>query len=85
VKKKLVKADPSMMDIIGTILSRLVNVALFIVIAILALAAFNGRTDLHIGICLILAVVSGVIGTIIVRLLFRGLAALGGLFGSSRT
>lgn len=32
--------DPTMMDIIGNILSRLVSVALFLVIGLLALVAF---------------------------------------------
>ncbi|TGD33320.1 hypothetical protein EB835_00060 [Brevibacterium sp. S22] len=72
-----------MMDIIGTILSRLVNVALFLVIGLLALVAFMGRTDLHPGICGLLAVVCGIIGTILVRLLFRGIAVLGGLTSRS--
>ncbi len=73
-----------MMDIIGTILSRLVNVALFLVIGLLSLVAFMGRTDLHVAICGLLAVLCGVIGTILLRLLFRGIARLGGLTSRSQ-
>lgn len=73
-------SEPTMMDIIGTILNRLVNVALFIVIALLALVAFIGRTDLHMALCAVLAIVCGVIGTFLVRLLFRGIGSLTGLF-----
>jgi uncharacterized integral membrane protein len=76
VKNDPMPSDPTMMDVIGTILSRLVNVALFIVIALLTLAALNGRTDLPIGVCAILSVISGVIGTVLIRLLFKGLGAL---------
>lgn len=71
--------DPTMMDIIGTVLSRLVNVALFLVIGLLSLVAFLGRTDLHVAVCGLLAVLCGVIGTILLRLLVRGIARLGGL------
>ena len=77
MKMEAEDGDPTMMDIIGTILSRLVNVALFIVIAILALAALNGRTDLHLGICAVLSIISGIIGTFLIRLLLKGLTALG--------
>lgn len=73
-----------MMDIIGTILSRLVNVALFLVIGLLSLVAFMGRTDLHVAICGLLAVLCGVIGTFLLRLLFRGIARLGGLTSRSQ-
>ncbi|WP_241241634.1 hypothetical protein [Brevibacterium linens] len=73
-----------MMDIIGTILSRLVNVALFLVIGLLSLVAFMGRTDLHVAVCGLLAVLCGVIGTILLRLLFRGIARLGGLTSRSQ-
>ncbi|AZU00606.1 MULTISPECIES: hypothetical protein [Brevibacterium] len=76
--------DPTMMDIIGTILSRLVNVALFLVIGLLSLVAFMGRTDLHVAVCGLLAVLCGVIGTILLRLLFRGIARLGGLTSRSQ-
>jgi hypothetical protein len=77
--------DPTMMDIIGNILSRLVSVALFLVIGLLALVAFMGRTDLHLGVCVLLAIVAGIIGTILVRLLFRGIAALVGLSNRSES
>ena len=75
--------DPTMMDIIGNILSRLVSVALFLVIGLLSLVAFMGRTDLHTAVCGLLTVVCGIIGTIVVRLLFRGIARLGGLTSRS--
>ncbi len=75
----MTRKDPTMMDIIGSILSRLVNVALFLVIGLLALVAFMGRTDLHVAVGGLLAVVCGIIGTFLVRLLFRGIATLGGL------
>lgn len=79
----MTRNDPTMMDFIGSILSRLVNVALFIVIWLLSLVAFMGRTDLHVAVCGLLAIVCGVIGTILVRLLFRGIANLSGLSRSS--
>ncbi|WP_169252126.1 hypothetical protein [Brevibacterium sp. 'Marine'] len=80
----MTRQEPTMMDIIGTILSRLVNVALFLVIGLLSLVAFMGRTDLHVAICGLLAVLCGVIGTILLRLLFRGIARLGGLTSRSQ-
>ena len=43
-----------------------------------------GRTDLHVAVCGLLAVLCGVIGTILVRLLFRGIANLGGLTSRSQ-
>ncbi|SDS77669.1 hypothetical protein SAMN04489752_2489 [Brevibacterium siliguriense] len=75
---------PTMMDIIGDILSRLVSLALFLVIGLLALVAFIGRTDLHVAVCGLLAIVCGIIGTILVRLLFNGIARLGGLTSCSK-
>ncbi|UVI37665.1 hypothetical protein [Brevibacterium spongiae] len=77
MKKGSANSNPTMMDVIGTILSRLVNVALFIVIAILTLAALNGRTDLHLGLCAVLSIVSGLVGTVLIRLLLKGIGALG--------
>ncbi|WP_246490690.1 hypothetical protein [Brevibacterium oceani] len=69
--------DTTMMDIIGTILLRLVTVALFIVIAILALLFLRSNTDLHVGLIAVLAIVVGVVGALLLRLLFTGLSRLG--------
>ncbi|WP_181275305.1 hypothetical protein [Brevibacterium oceani] len=69
--------DTTMMDIIGTILLRLVTVALFIVIAILALLFLRSNTDLHMGFIAVLAIAVGVVGALLLRLLFTGLSRLG--------
>lgn len=69
-----------MMDVLGTILSRLVNVALFIVLSILAFLFLRSNTDMSLGVIALLSIVAGVLGTFLVRLLFKGLLALGSLF-----
>lgn len=69
--------DTTMMDIIGTILLRLVTVALFIVIAILALLFMRSNTEMHMGLIAVLAVVVGIVGALLLRLLFTGLSRLG--------
>jgi hypothetical protein len=69
--------DTTMMDIIGTILLRLVTVALFIVIAILALLFMRSNTEMHMGLIAVLAIVVGIAGALLLRLLFTGLSRLG--------
>ncbi|WP_166971432.1 hypothetical protein [Brevibacterium atlanticum] len=69
--------ETTMMDIIGTILLRLVTVALFIVIAILALLFMRSNTDMHMGLVAVLSIVVGVVGAVLLRLLFAGLSRLG--------
>lgn len=68
--------DMTMMDIIGTILLRLVTLALFIVFAILALLFMRSNTDMPMGLIAVLSVVVGVIGAFLVRLLFSGLSRI---------
>src|SRR5699024_5359356 len=72
-----VKDDSTMMDVIATILGRLVNVALFIVFSILALLFLRANTDLHMGLVAVLSIVIGVAATVLVRLLLNALRSLG--------
>lgn len=72
--------NTSMMEVLGTILSRLVNVALFVVITILALVWMRENTEMEIGPIALIAIVIGVAGTYLVRLLFKGILLLGELF-----
>ena len=71
------KDDASMMDVIATILGRLVNVALFIVFSILALLFLRANTDVHMGLVAVVSIVIGVIATVLVRLLLNVLRRLG--------
>lgn len=68
--------NTSMMDVLGTILSRLVNVALFVVITILALVWMRANTEMGLGPIALIAIVVGVLGTYLVRLLFKGILLL---------
>lgn len=61
----------AMIEILSSILSRLVNVALCLVITSIALLRLRNGTDLHLGIVVALAVVIGVLGTIAVRWVLR--------------
>jgi phosphate starvation-inducible membrane PsiE len=72
-----VKDDATMMDVIATILGRLVNVALFIVFSILALLFLRANTDLHMGLVAVLSIVIGITATVLVRLLLNALRSLG--------
>ncbi|MCF2574493.1 hypothetical protein HX613_20990 [Brevibacterium sp. UCMA 11754] len=69
-----------MIEILGRILSRLVNVALFIVITILALVFLREAMDMNLALIALLSVVIGIVGTIAVRYLFKLLLRLGKLF-----
>lgn len=71
------KDDATMMDVIATILGRLVNVALFIVFSILALLFLRANTDVHMGLVAVVSIVIGVIATVLVRLLLNLLRRLG--------
>ena len=71
------KDDATMMDVIATILGRLVNVALFIVFSILALLFLRANADLHLGLVAVLSIVIGVAATVLVRLLLNALRSLG--------
>ncbi|WP_235347139.1 hypothetical protein [Brevibacterium sp. UCMA 11754] len=72
--------DTAMIEILGRILSRLVNVALFIVITILALVFLREAMDMNLALIALLSVVIGIVGTIAVRYLFKLLLRLGKLF-----
>ncbi|WP_209374345.1 hypothetical protein [Brevibacterium renqingii] len=74
--------ESTMMDIIGTILSRLVNVALFIVISMLALLFLRANTGMHMGLVAVLSIVAGVLGTVLVRLVLNGVGRLARLLSS---
>lgn len=72
--------NTSMLEILGTILSRLVNVALFVVVTILALVWMRENTAMGIGLIAVIAIAVGVVGTYLLRLLFNGVMLLGQLF-----
>ncbi|WP_353843912.1 hypothetical protein [Brevibacterium sp. RIT 803] len=72
--------DTAMIEILGRILSRLVNVALFIVISILALVFLREAVEMNLALIALLSIVIGIVGTIAVRYLFKLLLRLGALF-----
>ncbi|GAA1872303.1 hypothetical protein [Brevibacterium marinum] len=72
--------DTAMIDILGRILSRLVSVALFIVIALLALVFLRESLTLDLALLALISAVIGVVGTIALRYLFRLLHSVGDLF-----
>lgn len=72
--------DNAMIEILSTILSRLVNVALFIVITILALVFLRESLDLNLALIALISIVIGIVGTFIVRYLFKLLLLVGDLF-----
>jgi len=59
----------AMIEILASILSRLVNVALCLVLTSIALLILRDRTDLHIGLVAVLALVLGILATFVVRYL----------------
>ncbi|TSI14669.1 hypothetical protein FO013_14590 [Brevibacterium aurantiacum] len=69
-----------MIEILGRILSRLVNVALFIVITIVALVFLREAMDINLALIALLSIVIGIVGTIAVRYLFKLVLRLGDLF-----
>ncbi|GAA1938978.1 hypothetical protein GCM10009689_19710 [Brevibacterium antiquum] len=69
-----------MIEILGRILSRLVNVALFIIITILALVFLREAMDMNLALIALLSIVIGIVGTIAVRYLFKLLLRLSKLF-----
>lgn len=72
--------DTAMIEILGRILSRLVNVALFIIITILALVFLRETVDLNLALIALISIVIGIVGTIAVRYLFKLLRLIGDLF-----
>ena len=72
--------DNAMIEILSTILSRLVNVALFIVITILALVFLRESLDLNLALIALISIVIGVVGTVVLRYLFKLLLQVGDLF-----
>lgn len=72
--------DTAMIDILGRILSRLVNVALFIVIALFALVFLRESLTLNLALLTLTSAVIGVVGTIALRYLFRLLHSVGDRF-----
>lgn len=72
--------DTAMIDILGRILSRLVNVALFIVIALLALVFLRESLTMNPAMLALISAVIGVVGTIALRYLFKLLLSVGDLF-----
>lgn len=69
-----------MIEILGTIISRLVNVALFIIITSLALVTLREALNLNLALIALISIVIGVVGTLAVRFLFRLLLRIGDLF-----
>ncbi|WP_235351772.1 hypothetical protein [Brevibacterium sp. UCMA 11752] len=72
--------DTAMIEILGRILSRLVNVALFIIITIVALVLLREAMDMNLALIALLSIVIGIVGTIAVMYLFKLLLRLGKLF-----
>ncbi|MDN5585603.1 MAG: hypothetical protein L0G69_03475 [Brevibacterium sp.] len=72
--------DTAMIEILGTILSRLVNVALFIIITIVVLVFLREAMDVNLGVIALISIVIGVIGTVAVRYLIKLLKRVGELF-----
>lgn len=72
-----------MIEILGTIISRLVNVALFIIITSLALVFLREALNLNLALIALISIVIGVVGTLAVRFLFRLLLRIGDLFARS--
>lgn len=72
--------DTAMMEILGSILSRLVNVALGIVISILAFVWLVEHTTLHMALDAVLAILIGVADTFIIRFVFKMVMHLVSLF-----
>ena len=61
----------AMIEILSSILSRLVNVALCLVLTSITLLMLRDRTDLHLGVVALPALVIGILGTIAVRWVLR--------------
>ena len=72
--------DTAMIEILGRILSRLVNVALFIIITFVALVLLREAMDMNLALIALLSIVIGIVGTIAVMYLFKLLLRLGKLF-----
>lgn len=69
-----------MIETLRTILSRLVNVALFIIITILVLVFLREAVDMNLALIALISIVFGIVGTIAVRYLFKLLLLVGDLF-----
>ncbi|AOP53487.1 MAG: hypothetical protein ACTMKZ_11180 [Brevibacterium aurantiacum] len=76
--------DTAMIEILGTILSRLVNVALFIIITILALVFLRENVEMNLALIALIAMIIGVVGTLALRYLFKLLQWIGGLLSDGR-
>ncbi|MDN5805714.1 MAG: hypothetical protein L0I80_00730 [Brevibacterium sp.] len=72
--------DTAMIETLRTILSRLVNVALFIIITILVLVFLREAVDMNLALIALISIVFGIVGTIAVRYLFKLLLLVGDLF-----
>lgn len=72
--------NDQMITILGRILSRLVNVAIFIVITSLALIYLHDRTSLHLALLALFSILVGVLGTYLIRLLFTLIRKIVGVF-----
>ncbi|WP_240372143.1 hypothetical protein [Brevibacterium zhoupengii] len=73
-----------MIEILGKILSRLVNVALFIIITILALVFLRENVEMNLALIALIAMIIGIVGTLAVRYLFKLLQWIGGVFSRRR-
>lgn len=76
--------DTAMIEILGTILSRLVNVALFIIITILALVFLRENVEMNLALIAFIAMIIGVVGTLALRYLFKLMQWIGDLFSDRR-
>lgn len=72
--------DTAMIEILGTILSRLVNVALFIIITIVALVFLREALEVNLAVIALISIVIGVIATVAVRYLIKLLTRIGERF-----
>lgn len=73
-----------MIEILGKILSRLVNVALFIIITILVLVFLREGTDMNLALIALISIIIGIVGTIALRYLFKLVLRVGKLFPQGR-
>ncbi|WP_319020821.1 MULTISPECIES: hypothetical protein [unclassified Brevibacterium] len=72
--------DTAMIEILGKIISRLVNVALFIIITILALVFIREGADMNLALIALISIMIGIVGTIVLRYLLKLVLRIGNLF-----
>lgn len=76
--------DTAMIEILGKVLSRLVNVALFIILTILALVLLREGADMNLALIALISIIIGIVATIALRYLFKLVLRFGKLFSGRR-